>query len=210
MLHTVALTLLRGITQSQTRDLLRHVPDAQRIFTQPDEALAEANPQMLRHLKAALEAHGSEALQRAEAEIAFCERHNIRVLSLNDADYPQRLADCPDAPAVLYFRGTADLNARRILSIVGTRRITPYGADLCRIFCTDLAQLLPDTLIVSGLAYGVDIHAHRHCVSQGLPTVGVLAHGLDQIYPATHRDTAKAMVGHGGLLTEYPSQTQAR
>lgn len=210
MLHTLALTLMRGMTQAQTLELLRHIPDARSIFEHPDDALAEVHPKMQRNIKAALAEYGSDALKRAEAELNFCERHHIRALSIHDADYPQRLAECPDAPAVVFFRGSASLNPRHVLAVVGTRRITPYGADLCRLFCSELAQILPETLVVSGLAYGVDIHAHRECLAHGLSTVGVLAHGLDQIYPAAHRETAKAMLQQGGLLTEYITQTQAR
>jgi DNA processing protein len=101
------------------------------------------------------------------------------------------------------------LNQQYVINIVGTRQCTAYGQDLIRHFISDLKQLCPDVLIVSGLAYGVDIHAHRNALENGFETVGVLAHGLDQIYPHRHRDTAATMVSHGGLLTEYMSQTQA-
>lgn len=209
MQHTLALSLLRGLTQAQTLDLLRHVPDARHIFEHPDEALTELHPTMRQRIKAALETHGREALARAACELEFCERHNIRALGLHHPDYPQRLAECPDAPAMVFYRGNADLNARHVLAVVGTRRITPYGKDLCQSLCADLQRLLPDVLVVSGLAYGVDIHTHRGCLKHGLPTVGILAHGLDQIYPSSHRETAKAMLRQGGLLTEYISQTRA-
>lgn len=150
-----------------------------------------------------------EALRRAEAEMAFVEKNGIRILTMNDADYPQRLRECADAPTLLYYKGTADLNQQRVINIVGTRQCTTYGQDIIRHFVSDLRRLCPDVLIVSGLAYGVDIHAHRNALEQGLETVGVLAHGLDQIYPPRHRDTAAEMVRQGGLLTEYMSQTQA-
>ena len=113
------------------------------------------------------------------------------------------MAECPDAPAVVYYRGTADLDARHIVAVVGTRRITPYGKAHCERCCAELAEALPDALIVSGLAYGVDIHAHRAALDNRLDTVGVLAHGLDTLYPSSHRDTARDMLLHGGLLTEY-------
>lgn len=208
MLHTIALSLLRGITQAQTLDLLRHVGSARHILECPDEALAQVVPQTRTRLAAAIAQHKSEAMERAEREMDFCQRHNIEVLPITAEGYPQRLAECPDAPAVLFYRGAAQLNAARILSVVGTRRITPYGKDLCRSFIADLAQRLPDTLVVSGLAYGVDIHAHRACLDCGLPTLGVLAHGLDQIYPSSHRETAKTMLAQGGLLTEYITGTR--
>lgn len=209
MLHTLALSLLRGMTQAQTLELLRHVPDARAIFERPDDVLTEVHPTMRRRIETALQSHGSEALARAACELEFCERHNIRALGLHHSDYPQRLAECPDAPAMVFYRGNADLNAQHVLAVVGTRRITPYGKDLCQSLCADLRRLLPDVLVVSGLAYGVDIHAHRGCLKEGLSTVGILAHGLDQIYPSSHRETAKAMLRQGGLLTEYISQTRA-
>ena len=146
-------------------------------------------------------------LPRAEQELEFCRKGKIRCLGINDDAYPQRLRDCNDAPILLYYRGSADLNAKHVVSMVGTRQITAYGKDLCRRFVRDLRQLCPDTLVVSGLAYGVDIHSHRATLEEGMETVGVLAHGLDQIYPRFHRETAKQMVGQGGLLTEYMSCT---
>ena len=146
-------------------------------------------------------------LGRAEEELEFCRKGKIECLGLNDENYPQRLKDCNDAPVLLYYRGTANLNSRHIVSMVGTRQITNYGKDLCRSFVRDLKQLCPDAIVVSGLAYGVDVHSHRAALEEGLETVGVLAHGLDQIYPRLHRDTAKQMVGQGGLLTEFMSGT---
>ena len=146
-------------------------------------------------------------LKRAEEELEFCRKGKIRCLGLNDEDYPQRLKDCNDAPVLLYFRGSANLNSQHIVSMVGTRQITNYGKDLCRSFVRDLKQVCPDALVVSGLAYGVDVNCHRAALEQGLETVGVLAHGLDQIYPRHHRETAKQMVDQGGLLTEYMSNT---
>jgi len=149
------------------------------------------------------------ALARAEQEMAFMDRHHIKALLLGHDDYPQRLVNCVDAPIVLYYMGTADLNQQRVISIIGTRHITTYGQDLVRRFCTDLRQLCPQMLIVSGLAYGVDICAHRQALANGYETIGVLAHGLDEIYPPRHRDTAKEMLAHGGLLTEYMTETRA-
>ena len=110
---------------------------------------------------------------------------------------------------MLYYIGNADLNQQKIISIVGTRQITNYGRDLCRKFIRELHEMCPQVLIVSGLAYGVDICAHRESLANGYDTTAVLAHGLDQIYPYHHRDTAAKMVEHGGLLTEFMTQTNA-
>ena len=150
-----------------------------------------------------------DALKRAAAEMAFITKNNIHVLTLGDADYPQRLCECPDAPLLLYYKGSAELNQRYVLNIVGTRHCTTYGQDLVRRFVTDLRTLCPQVLVVSGLAYGIDVCAHSNALQQDFETVGVLAHGLDQIYPYAHRETAAQMLKQGGLLTEYMSQTEA-
>ena len=206
MLHHIALSLLRGLTQPQCVDLLRNINHPRALFEDTatvldtlDQLVPAARTQLL-HLFAE---RGEEALSRAADELEFSRRHSIRPLALGTDDYPLRLAECPDAPAVVYYRGTADLDARHIVAVVGTRRITPYGKAHCERCCAELAEALPDALIVSGLAYGVDIHAHRAALDNRLDTVGVLAHGLDTLYPSSHRDTARDMLLHGGLLTEY-------
>ncbi len=190
-LHTIALSNLRGVSASVARRLYEEHGSARAVFE--SGVLADKNWQ--------------ESMRRAEVELEFCEKKSVRVLCRHDADYPLRLRQCDDAPLMLFYRGNADLNAQRIISVVGTRHVTEYGKDLCRKFCEDLPALLPDVLIISGLAYGVDIHAHRSALRNGLPTVAVLAHGLDRIYPSLHRDTAKEMLGQGGLLTEHMTQT---
>lgn len=144
-------------------------------------------------------------VELAEKEMGFIESKNIKLICLGDKEYPYRLAECYDAPLVLHSMGNADLNARHIVSIVGTRHASEYGKDLCANFVTDLAKFAPGTLIVSGLAYGIDVCAHRAAIKAGLPTIGVLAHGLDRIYPGAHRATAKQMLENGGLLTEFMS-----
>ena len=147
-------------------------------------------------------------VELAEREMEFIESKGIKLICYVDEAYPCRLAECADAPLVLHSLGNVDLNARRIVSIVGTRHASEYGKALCENFVTDLARFAPGTLIVSGLAYGIDVCAHRAALKAGLPTIGVLAHGLDRIYPAAHRATAKQMLENGGLLTEFMSGTE--
>lgn len=147
------------------------------------------------------------AWQRAEAELEFAEKNGLQCLTLKDEAYPSRLRECEDAPIALFFKGTCDFNRLHVVSMVGTRNATEYGKEFCESFIADLARLLPDTLVMSGLAYGIDIHAHRAALQHGLSTVGVLAHGLDRIYPYVHRHTATEMLRDGGLLTEFPSST---
>lgn len=145
---------------------------------------------------------------RAEEELAWADDHGVKALCLNDEDYPHRLKEAPDAPFMLFYKGNADLNARHIINIVGTRHCTHYGEDLIRAFVRDLRAMVPDTIIVSGLAYGVDIRAHREALANGMDTVAVLAHGLDTLYPPSHRDDANRMVNQGGLITEYMTHTR--
>ncbi len=150
-----------------------------------------------------------EPLRRAEVEMEYDAKHSISIIDFNHPHYPQRLRECSDAPLVVFYKGNADLNQQRVVSIVGTRHCTSYGQDIIRRFMADLRQLCPQVLIVSGLAYGVDINAHRQALQQGYPTVGVLAHGLDNLYPPRHRETADEMVKNGGLLSEYFTMTNA-
>lgn len=206
LLYTIALTRLRHLNSLHLHLLLERAGDAQTLFENRSDIrqiLPEATPALCRAISAM-----DTQLSSAEQEMKFAQEKHIECLGMDDAGYPARLRECPDAPILLYYLGETSLNARRIVSIVGTRQITEYGKDLCRTFVADLKRLCPDVLIVSGLAYGTDVHAHRNALQQGLPTVGVLAHGLDQIYPRLHRDTAIQMIHQGGLLTEYPSLTK--
>lgn len=148
------------------------------------------------------------AMKRAEVEVEWMEKHHIRCLAFNEADYPSRLRACEDAPLVIFYCGNTNLNAKHVVSMVGTRKCSEYGRDLCASFVRDLAALCPDALVVSGLALGIDVASHRAALTNGLSTVGVLAHGLDRIYPSVHRNVAHEMVQQGGLVTEYMSLTE--
>ena len=207
LFYTMALTRLTNFNYQQALELYRMVGSAQLLYEHRNEIgdiIHDASP----HLMTALQ-DWDDAMKRADFEQKYMYEHGIRGLVLSDEDYPQRLLECPDAPLVLYYKGNADLNQAKIISIVGTRRITTYGQDLVRRFVSHLRRYCPQLLIVSGLAYGVDINAHREALANGYPTVGVLAHGLDTIYPYRHRDTAAEMLNRGGLLTEFMTQTNA-
>ena len=202
---TMALTRISNFNYATALELYRAVGSAQLIFEHRHEIgdiLQDCSPRLMEALK-----DWDEPMKRAEAELQYMQTHGIRALTLTDEDYPQRLSECPDAPIILYYKGNADLNQSRIISIVGTRHCTTYGQDIIRRFIEDLHRFCPQVLVVSGLAYGVDINAHREALANGYPTVGVLAHGLDQIYPYRHRDTAAEMLRQGGLLTEFMTQT---
>lgn len=204
LLYTLALTRIQGVGIIGAHQLLQMVPDAAYLFRNKD-SLANDFPSIPPRVRKALDC--PDVLRQCEAELLFAEKNGIACLTANDSAYPSRLRECDDAPLVLFYKGKADLNALHIINLVGTRNATSYGKELCESFIKDLSQLLPDTLIVSGLAYGIDIAAHRASLQYGLPTVGVLAHGLDRIYPSVHRKTAAEMVEKGGLLTEFMSGT---
>lgn len=146
-----------------------------------------------------------EALGKAEDELQFIERHSIKAIYITDDDFPYRLRELEDAPTVIYVLGDIDLNILRSIAFVGTRNATPYGMDFCTKAVTDLQALVPGTMIVSGLAYGIDSCAHSAALASGAITVAVLAHGLDMIYPASNRGLAQNIVKSGGaLISEYP------
>ena len=147
--------------------------------------------------------------ERAEEEAKYVAANDIQVLTVIDDAYPSRLKSCTDAPLVLFYKGNADLNSKRIVNIVGTRHATIYAEDVIKALVEQLKEKCPELLIVSGLAYGVDIIAHRSSLNNGIPTVGVLAHGLDNLYPPRHRETADRMLNCGGLLTEHFTRTNA-
>ena len=206
-LYAVALTRINYFNVATSLQLYRKLGSATNIMEHRHDiraVLPDATPRLIKALKDI-----SDAMRRAEKELEFAESHRIKPLVFNDDDYPQRLRECEDAPLVVYYRGTADLNKQRIISVVGTRHCTVYGQEIISKFISQLKELCPDVLVVSGLAYGVDIQAHRNALKNGFETVGVLAHGLDYLYPTAHRDTATEMLKQGGLLTEFMTSTNA-
>lgn len=203
-LFQIALTQIKGVGDITARNLLQLIGDEEEIFKLSRKSLIQkgVTPRL------ADEISDPEVFRKAEKELSFVERNNISTYFINEKNYPHRLRDCVDAPVILYFKGDCDFNKEKVISIVGTRKSTSYGNNFCESFLETLSSALPDTLIVSGLAYGIDIQAHRMALKYSLPTIGVLAHGLDLIYPSVHRQTAKEMILNGGLLTEFPSQTE--
>ena len=206
-LYAVALTRINYFNVATSLQLYRKLGSATNIMEHRHDiraVLPDATPRLIKALKDI-----SDAMRRAEKELEFDESHRIKPLVFNDDDYPQRLRECEDAPLVVYYRGTADLNKQHIISVVGTRHCTVYGQEIISKVISQLKELCPDVLVVSGLAYGVDIQAHRNALKNGFETVGVLAHGLDYLYPTAHRDTATEMLKQGGLLTEFMTSTNA-
>ena len=207
ILNTILLTRLNYFSLAGMLELYKRVGSATLIMEHKND-IRDILPDASNKLVSAIQ-NCDEARNRAEVELEYDLRYGIEPIPMNDDRYPQRLKNCDDAPLMLFYKGNADLNQQRVINIVGTRQCTPYGEDLIRRFISDLKQLSPRVLIVSGLAYGVDINAHRQALANGYETVGVLAHGLDDLYPSRHRETALRMIEHGGLLTEFLTQTNA-
>lgn len=207
-IYLIGLTLLKGIGDTLARQLLQYFGnEAKEIFAAKKQTL-EKIPGIGASKAEAILQSKAEALRGAEKELAFVDRKKLRLFSITDEDYPVRLRECLDAPVVFYYKGSADLNVPYVLSVVGTRNATEYGEKLTVQLLKELSETLPGLLVVSGLAYGIDICAHRSAMKFGLPTVGVLAHGLDRLYPSPHRKAAIEMLEKGGgLLTDFVSET---
>jgi DNA processing protein len=202
ILHQVALTYVKNVGPSIAKLMVSHFGSVERIFTVPESKLLTIPGITLNRLE---QLKLDEALRKAEEEMKFIEKNNIDVIFYTDPRYPKRLKLCNDSPVLLYSRGVADLNNQRVISIVGTRNATDYGKHLCKELIEELQQY--NVLIVSGLALGIDVAAHKECLRLNMPTVGVLGHGLDRLYPGQNRSTADKMLENGGLLSEYPSGT---
>ena len=203
-IYSIALTMVPGIGHIGAKHLIDGMNNAIDVFRLRKE-IPERIPEVSQRVVDALDC--PQAVIRAEQEYEFIRKNRISCLTFHDEAYPSRLRECEDAPIVLFFKGNTDLNSLHIINMVGTRNATDYGTRICASFLRDLKTLCPDVLVVSGLAYGIDIHAHREALVNDLPTVGVLAHGLDRIYPYVHRKTAIDMLEKGGLLTEFLSGT---
>lgn len=204
IIATIALTQIPGVGLIGARNLINAAGSAEILFsnrTELTQLIPGISPRIVESLKS------PQAMLRAEAEYSFAQKNKISCITINDEAYPSRLRECPDAPVVLFFKGNTDFNALKVINMVGIRNATDYGQRICNDFLQDLKAICPDVLVVSGLAYGIDIYAHRAALKNKLSTIGVLAHGLDRIYPAAHRKTAIEMLENGGLLTEFLSET---
>ena len=207
IINTIALTRINYFHLTGMLQLYRRLGSATAVIEHRRnirDVLPDASPKLVQSLQQL-----DDPLHRAEIELQWDLENGVMPLCMNDENYPQRLRQCDDAPLMLFYKGNINLNQRRVICVVGTRRNTVYGEDLIRRFMRELRQLCPQLLVISGLAYGVDIIAHRQALQNGYPTVGVLAHGVDYLYPARHKQTADEMVKKGGLLTEFLTQTNA-
>lgn len=199
--YIIALMSMKGVGSAITRHLITEFGSAKAIF--------DADAGLLMNLgnignMIVSQRNNYVLMSRADHEVEFIKNHSIKTLIYGQKGYPARLLDCPDAPAMLFFLGSADLNNRHIISIVGTRNATQYGKDNVSKLVEGIKSAIPDALIVSGLALGIDVASHKAALEVGLPTVGIVAHGLDQIYPNVHRHIARQMIDEGGgVLSEY-------
>ena len=202
-LHRIAITMIEGVGDVLARQLISYCGGVDAVFKERKKNLLKIpgiGP------KTANAINGFKCFHRAENELKFIRKHAIKTFFYSDNDYPSRLKNCHDAPLLLYFKGVGSLDAQRMVAVVGTREATDYGRDQTKKLCADLGT--EGVTIVSGLAYGIDITSHRTCLENNIPTIGVVAHGLDRIYPHQHTNTARKMTATGGILSENPSGTK--
>ncbi|WP_346861627.1 DNA-processing protein DprA [uncultured Draconibacterium sp.] len=203
--YKIALSMLPGIGGVLARNLVAYVGSVEGIFSQSVNALmkipgiGELNARQIKN---------ANILPRAEKEIEYINDNNIRTHFYTDKDYPRRLKNCIDAPVLLYTKGNMNLDEQRVISIVGTRNSTEYGKNIVDDLIKSFSERKYKILVVSGLAYGIDINAHRAALKHNIATVGVIAHGHDLLYPSLHRDTAQKMLHNGGMVSDFASGTK--
>ena len=201
-LFEIALTCAKGIGPVKAKQLIKFCGNAEAVFNEKSNVL-----QRIRHIgPISSKSFRTDLLKKAEKEILFVENNNIKVLYYQDPQYPIRLQSIEDAPVILYYKGTSAYQLDRCISIVGTRTPSKMGVENTKSLVKECKGL--NASVISGLAYGIDTIAHQTCVENGIPTIGVLGHGLDRIYPNTNAGLAAQMIENGGLLTEFPSGTK--
>ncbi len=203
LIFKIALSLVPGIGSVTAKSLIAYTGSAEQVFTEKEKILRKIPGVGSILAKNILE---SRVMSRASQEVEFLVKNNVKALFYLDEDYPQRLLGCADAPIVLYVKGNPDLNYPKAISIVGTRHATDYGRKMVDQFISILKERGYRILIVSGLAYGIDIQSHKAALRTGLPTVAVLGHGLETVYPSLHTPIAREMVEkNGGLVSDFLS-----
>ncbi len=203
-LYKVAFSFLNGLGSINARKVIAYTGGVDAFFRVKKQELLKV-PGIGKHILQKLDR--DVALREAEAELKFIEDNDINVVFYLDENFPQRLLNCPDSPTTLYYKGDIDFNASRILSVVGTRNATEYGKENCDKIVKALASHAEKTVIVSGLAYGIDICAHKAALKYKLPTVAVVGHGFHLMYPAQHRKYAEEIIQQGGLISEFNSKS---
>jgi DNA processing protein len=198
VLHVLALSMVPKVGPITSKALIRQFGSARKVFS-----LKKAKLMKLQGIGEILSEsiHASDYLKMAEREMHFCQQQRIQIVPFTDERYPLRLRRCEDAPLVYFFKGAVIPEARHVVAVVGSRQATEYGRAVCRELIQELKPY--DPLIVSGLAYGIDVTAHKEALKSGLNTIAVLGHGLDMLYPASHKSVAQDMLQQGGLLSEF-------
>jgi DNA processing protein len=202
--YQLALTKIEGVGEKYGRRLLSEIGDVAQIFKASRKQLMSIEGLGAKRIEAIKHEPDWASIDK---EINFIVKHDIRPIFITEAEYPKLLKECGDAPLLLFFKGKPCYNETRNVAIVGTRHNSEYGQRATEELIEGLRSL--NVCVISGLAYGIDIIAHRKALQCGLPTVGVVAHGLDRMYPSVHKATAKEMTALGGIMTEYPSGTVA-
>ncbi len=202
LIHRIALTLIPGIGDVLGKKLVTFCGSVEAVFREKEEHLMKI-PGIGKTLAQSIRTN--KIIERAEKEVRFVQKYKIEPIFYLDDNFPERLKQCEDHPLMLYYKGTTPLEHTRPIAFVGTRRATEYGRTYCKKIIDEIAPF--DPLIVSGLAFGIDTIAHRSALEAGLPTIGVLGHGLDKIYPIQNKKLAEMMLHQGGLLTEFMSET---
>ncbi|MBP7509166.1 MAG: DNA-processing protein DprA [Prolixibacteraceae bacterium] len=206
--HKIALSLIPGIGSINSRKLVSYLGSVEAVFDAPSRSISSI-PGIGKTMAEKIIENRPLALKKAESEEEFIDKHNISCYFYLDKNYPKRLTQCEDAPVIIFQKGEMNLDNPRIVSVVGTRNATDYGRGLTEELITGLTQAVPGVMIISGLAFGIDIIAHRSCLKNNIPTVGVVGHGLDKMYPSAHINTAREMITKGGgLLTDFTSNTK--
>jgi len=199
----IAITQLHGFGSIRSKRLLQSVNDEYDIFNLPFNELSFLSGFSIELLR---KMNRQRALEKAQIILQSLKQYNIEYIFYTDLTYPRRLKQCDDAPLVLYKKGSIDLNNSKFVAVVGTRNASDYGKQLCNELVHSFSE--SNIVVVSGMAYGIDIYVHQLCLQHGITTLGIMAHGLDIVYPSVHRSIAKKMLDRGGLLSEYPPNTQ--
>ncbi len=203
LVYRISLSLIPNIGDVHAKALVNHFGNAKAIFSARKRDLETLDG--IGTIRAA-SIKSFHDFEKTEDEIRFIKKYKITPLFITDKNYPQRLLNCYDSPSMLYYKGNADLNSSKIIAIVGTRNNNEYGKNICEKLVEELAG--EDVIIVSGLAFGIDSIAHKSALKNKMKTIGVLAHGLDRVYPSQNSGLAKQMILQGGLLTEFRSLTK--
>ena len=203
LIYQIGISLIPDIGPVSAKKLITHLGNAEAVFKEKANNLLLV-PGIGR--KTVNSIINQKVLAQAEKEISYIEKNQITPLYFKEKNYPNRLKHCADGPIMLYFKGDANFNIPKVISVVGTRTPSEHGKSLCQHLIKELSAT--DVLIVSGLAYGIDVCSHQEAMDRGLKTVGVLGHGLDRLYPAQNRKVAERMLENGGLLTEFLPGTE--